>query len=160
MSASRGLTLLLLFGLLLGCRARCVIDSVPRGATVLIDERVVGETPLVIDLTSHRLWMTRRSLRVHLPGYRDRVGVLATRYDRRHIWTWPGIVLPWMWPVLVHPGITHRVKDYYCIILDEALGDPPPLIWEEFQGRMLSDDNAERRSQRRRLLEGGPHAWE
>jgi hypothetical protein len=149
----KGRCALLVLLLLCACRSRAVIDSVPRGASVIIDGTKQGVTPLVIDMHAHNWLGGRRRVLIEKPGFRSRYGVLDTRYDARHLWLSPLVLTLYGTALVVHPSMSCRLMDHYLVVLDEETSAAPPRpALEVFYGRVFVGDRAQRERQRQELL--------
>lgn len=118
--ARAALLLALAAGVFPACRSRriLVVESDPPGATVRLDEEIIGRTPLEHDFDFYG----HRRLSLYLPGYRtwsQRVH-LATPWHA----TFPIDIFTQVLPPL---GIDHRVRFDVALDADDGIRGEPDL---------------------------------
>lgn len=102
-----------------GCAREVVLESLPSGATVRINDEVIGTTPIKTELATSSWWGLNRTVTVSHPGFRTVQGELDWEWDPLHLLALGGLVF---WPsqaVHLHPRLHRRPKASYLVVLDE-----------------------------------------
>jgi hypothetical protein len=91
------------------CATTTTINSVPPGATVYIDDRVMGQTP--VRYSDSSVFWQRHDLQLRKQGYRSRQ--IRLRKDQLRVGPLVGaifVVVPGMWLLGYPPAMTYELE--------------------------------------------------